>query len=219
MEMQKERKFSIASRSIRRKPTFWEKVKRLIFFPFSFYKRKKKTLYRIAAFNATLHLIETKAYLSSQMFISLHVNPALLDSFKKFHSVDYSMYTGNEVFSFLKLHLLKYLGGLPRKSFLKSMLCPSYRKEEIPKILNKLYEDCDIYEIRVIQSLLCLMVWAHKSSSANNMNELYLMNTFIPLFFGQRRIKNLKKKSQKDYHLLVGRWSDVLKYLPKGTMQ
>lgn len=151
------------------------------------------------------------------MFMNAQLNTSMKKSFETFHSIDYRNYSDKEVFGFVKHCLVPYLGGFVRASVLKLIISSSYKKSDIPRIIKEIHNRNDVYELRNIQALFFLMVYAYRSFYANNITKLCLMNTFIPLFFGKKAIQKLKKAAPENYFLLVSRWNEILKYLPKGS--
>ncbi|KAI5191627.1 hypothetical protein NEMIN01_1611, partial [Nematocida minor] len=139
-------------------------------------------------------------------------------NFKKFNSINYEKHSNKDVFGFVKLYLLKKLDCLVDKSLLETLIGPEYKKTDIPRIIQSIYRKNSAYSIQIIQLLFCLMIYAHQSHHINNISEICLVNTFIPMFFGDSTVAKLKKKSPDKYFTLVKRWSEIIKYLPKGTV-
>lgn len=191
----------------------------LISVPYMFYSTKKMHRYRQAASNCLIYLLETRICLTNNFFISIYVNSSIKDEFKRFNCIDYSRYTHKDIFGFVKLYLLKKLDCLVDQPIMEMIIGNSYSKTEIPRILQKIYKKNDnVYSIRVIQLLFYLMVYTDQTQHINNTSKLYLMSNFIPLFFGDKVITKLKKKSPEKYHTLVARWCEIVKYLPKGLL-
>ncbi|KAI5161676.1 hypothetical protein NEAUS03_1711 [Nematocida ausubeli] len=147
------------------------------------------------------------------------LNPDMKKSFKQFESVDYSRHTPEEVFGFIKLHLMKSTGPLIKKQILKKIISPTYDKTQIPMIIKEIYVKNNIYNVRNIQILFCLLIYMYRSFKYNAISGMFLIGVFIPLFFGDEETAKLKKNNSQNYFVLINRWNDILKYLPKGSTQ
>lgn len=183
-----------------------------------FYNSKKLDKYSRAVLNSLVYLLETRAPQKGNFFLNVYLNKSIKNEFKSSDSISYKNYPDNEVFGFMKLYLLKNIGCLVKESVLNLIIGDLYSKTEIPRILQEIYKtDKNVYSPRIIQLLFSLMISTHQIHRINNTNEIYLMNNFISLFFGEEAISKLKKKTPEKHYILVQRWREIVNYLPKGT--
>ncbi|EIJ87622.1 hypothetical protein NEPAR06_1451 [Nematocida parisii] len=205
-------------RAIEKKPTLFKRVVSFICYPFIKHRKQKRQLYTTEVTNALLHLINKQAYLNKQIFMHARLNTDMKETFKQFECIDYTRYSHEDIFGFVKLYLLKELGPPVKSSIIKRIIDNKYDKTHIPGIVKDIYTNSNLYTIRNLQIMFCLLIYTYKIFNYNSISGMFLVGAFIPLFFGEKEISRLKKKNPQKYFTLINRWNDIIKYLPKGSI-